>query len=109
MKDCQCYAKAVDPQRQEMWKRIFPPDGKVPITCPIPVGRANLAGQEAEFYLIDLDRVGDDERKRLIAEIAERFNLSPLEVAQDIINRGAPVKAESVFVSWCKKHSLAAL
>ncbi len=109
MIDCQCYAKAVDPIRQEMWKRIFPPDGKVPITCPIPVGVANLAGQEAEFYLVDFDRVNEDERKRLIAEMAEKFGLSPLIVAQDIKNQGAPVKADSVLVAWCKKHSLAVL
>ena len=98
-KDCQCYAKAIDPERQKMWQRIFPPDGKVPITCPLPVGRGNLAGQEATFYLIDLDRVNEDERKRLISEIAEKFDLSPLLVAQDIKRQGVPVKAESVMVA----------
>ena len=109
MKDCQCYAKAIEPERQKMWQRIFPPDGKVPINCPIPVGRGNLAGQEAEFYLVDFDRVNEDEKKRFIAEMAEKFNLSPLIVAQDIKAQGAPVKADSVFVSWCKKHSLAVM
>jgi hypothetical protein len=109
VKDCQCYAKAIDPQRQEMWKRIFPPDGKVPITCPIPVGRANLAGQEAEYYLVDFDRVSEDEKFRLITEISEKFNLSPLSVAQDIKSQGAPIKADGVLVTWCKIHSLAAM
>jgi len=109
MKDCQCFARAVDPERQEMWKRIFPPDGNVPITCPIPVGRANLAGQEVEFYLIDFDRVTHAEKEALIYEMAEKFNLAPAEIRRDIENQGAPIKAESVIVSWCKKHSLAAM
>jgi len=109
MKDCQCFARAVDPERQEMWKRIFPPDGNVPITCPIPVGRANLAGQEVEFYLIDFDRVTHAEKEALIYEMAEKFNLAPVEIRRDIENQGAPIKAESVIVSWCKKHSLAAM
>lgn len=109
MKDCQCYAKAVDSERQEMWKRIFPPDGKVPITCPIPIGRANLAGQEAEFYLVDFDRVSHAEKEALIYEVAEKFNLAPIEIRRDIETQGCPVKADSVFVAWCKTHSLAIL
>lgn len=109
MRDCQCFAKAIEPERQEMWRRIFPPDGEVPITCPIPVGRAELAGEEADFYLVDFDRVTEDERKQLIAEMAEKFNLSPLVVAQDIKTQGTPIKANSVLVTWCKKHSLAAM
>ncbi len=109
MKDCQCYAKAVETERQEMWKRIFPPEGKVPITCPLPMGKAKLAGEEAEFYLVDFDRVSEDERARLIAEISEKFNLSPLSIAQDIKAQGCPVKVNSVLVSWCKMHSLAVL
>ena len=105
--DCQCYAKAIDPERQKMWQRIFPPDGKVPITCPIPVGRGNLAGQEADYYLLDFDRVNEDEQKRLISEIAEKFELSPLIIAQDIKEKGCAIKAESVLVAWCQKHSRA--
>lgn len=109
MKDCQCFARAVDPERQEMWKRVFRPDGNVPITCPIPVGRANLAGKQAEFYLIDFDRVSYSQKEALIFEMAEKFNLAPAEIRRDIKDQGAPVKAEGVFVSWCKKHSLAAM
>jgi len=108
MKDCQCYAKAVDPERQKLWDKIFY-DGKVPITCPLPVGVGNLAGQEAEFYLIDFDRVSYAEKELLISEMAEKFDLAPVEVKKDIEDRGCPVKAESVIVSWCKLHSRAAM
>jgi len=109
MKDCKCHARAIETERQEMWKRIFPPDGNVPITCPIPVGRGNLAGQEADFYLLDFDRVSHTEKEALIFEMAEKFNLAPIEIRREIEAQGAPVKADRVFVSWCKNHSLAAL
>lgn len=106
MEDCQCYATAIEPERQERWKRIFR-DGKIPITCPIPVSHGNLAGQEADFYLIDFDRVSFAEKEALIFEMAEKFDLAPVEIRRDIEKQGAPVKAESVCVAWCKKHSLA--
>jgi hypothetical protein len=108
MKDCQCYAKCVDPERQKLWDKVFC-NGRAPITCPIPVGRANLAGQEAEFYLIDFDRVSHAEKELLISAMAEKFNLAPVEVRQDIEKQGAPIKADSVIVSWCRKHSIAAM
>lgn len=108
MKDCQCYAKCVDPERQKLWDKIFY-EGKIPITCPIPVGRANLAGQEAEFYLINFDRVSHSEKELLIEEMAKKFDLAPIDVRKDIEKQGAPVKADSVIVVWCKKHSLAAM
>lgn len=108
MKDCQCYAKAFDSERQKLWNKIFY-NGKVPITCPVPVGFGNLAGQGAEFYLIDFDRVSFAEKEALIFEMAERFNLAPAEVRRDIETQGAPVKAEGVLVAWCPMHSRAVM
>jgi len=109
MQKCECYAQATDPARLEMWKRIFPPDGRVPITCPVPVGRANLAGQEAPFYLIDFDRVSPEEKSRLIKEMAVKFNLQEEEVAKEMDRHGTPVKADSVTVAWCHLHSRAVM
>jgi hypothetical protein len=107
--NCECYAKATDSERQELWKRIFPPDGKVPITCPLPLGHANLAGQRSPFFLIDFDRVTPDQRARLIDEMSKKFNLPRDEVESDIQKQGAPVKATDVLVSWCRIHSLAVM
>ena len=108
MKDCQCYAKAVDPERQKLWELIFY-EGKVPITCPVPVGIGSLAGQESEFYLVDFDRVSHAEKELLIMEMARKFNLAPIEVRQYIEDKGCPVKADSLIVSWCKLHSSAVM
>ena len=99
MNNCECYAIATDPDRQEMWKRIFPPDGKVPITCPLPVGKGNLAGQEAEFYLVDFGRVSPSAKEDLIYEMAKKFDLAPVKIRRDIAKRGCPVKADSVMVA----------
>ena len=109
MKECKCYAVATDPERLAMWKRIFPPDGHVPITCPIPVGVANLAGQRGEFYLVDLDRVSTGALEDLVYEMANKFDLAPTEVRKDIRESGIPVKADAVMISWCQIHSMAAM
>lgn len=108
MKDCKCYARAIDPERQKMWEKIFY-GGKVPITCPVPVGRANLAGQEADYFLVDFDRVSPAEKELLIFEIADKFDLAPKEVRDDIERQGCPIKAEHILVVWCKRHSLAVM
>jgi len=109
MGQCKCYAIAVDQERLAMWKRIFPPDGHVPITCPIPIGKGNLAGDITEFYLVDLDRVSPAALEDLIHEMAEKFNLSPREVRKDIQEKGVPIKADGVMTSWCQIHALAAM
>ncbi len=105
MEKCTCYAVATDPKRLEMWKRIFPPDGRVPITCPLPVGRAELAGQEADFYLVDLERVTYPQRLTMISELSRKFQVSMDEIRRDIEQRGVPVKAGEVMVAWCPLHS----
>lgn len=106
MKDCQCFAKAIDPERQKMWERIFR-EGKVPITCPIPVGRGNLAGLSADFYLVDFDRVSYAEKEALIFAMANKFNFAPKEIRKDIETQGAPIKADSLTISICQMHGLA--
>lgn len=108
MKDCQCYAEAIDPERQDMWKRVFPPDGKVPISPPLPY-RGNLSGQDSLFYLVDLDRVTPLQRETLIQEMSTRFNLLPDDVVRDIDEQGVPVKADGVIATWCRQHSRAAM
>ena len=107
MKDCQCYARCIDPVRQAMWDRIFSPDGNVPITAPVPAGRGELAGEKADFYLVDLDRVSEKAKARLIDEMAAKFGLSREEVAADIAAQGVPIKAAGICISICRRHCLA--
>jgi hypothetical protein len=109
MTECTCYATAVDPDRKKMWEKIFPPDGKIPITCPVPVGHGDLAGQEADFYMVDFARVSPGAKEDMIFNLAEKFDLAPAEIRKDINERGCPVKADGVMVAWCPLHSRAVM
>ena len=107
-KQCRCYAQASDTQRQEMWKRIFPPDGRVPISPPLPFN-AELAGERSLAYLIDFERVSPASKAMLIKEMATKFGLPEERVAADIEDSRAPVKADGVIVIWCPLHSRMAM
>jgi len=114
MTDCDCYATATDSSRADMWKRIFPPDGKVPIVSPLPKGMGSFPDGEgwkgrvkAEFYLVDFDRVTPEQKQRLIQEISRKFNQPESEVIKDIERQGAPIKGTDVMVSWCHRHMMA--
>lgn len=98
---CECYAETTDPERKELWGKIFC-EGKVPI-CPF-LHNGTLLGQPAQFFLVDFSRVSHAQEENLISELAEKFALTPEEVRGDIANHGVPVRVEDIALSLCAMH-----
>lgn len=96
---CQCIAQTdgAPTERQEMWKRIFPPDGKVPVIGKVYPG-------ENPYCLIDLDRVTLEQRNAIVREMAAKWKSPESEVAKDIAAIGAPVSIKEVTVEFCSLH-----
>lgn len=113
MSGCECYARSVCPMRAQMWERIFPPDGKVPIKSPLPSGMGIFPDGDEwqnkvkdEFYLVDLDRVSPEQKERLVQEMCSKFNLPREEVIADIDEKGVPIKGVDIMVHWCRIHTV---
>jgi hypothetical protein len=103
---CVCYAvmNSKDPGRADLWKRIFPQNGHLPIRSPIPAGTGRFPDSESHFYYMDMSRVTPEQKQMIIQELARKFHLTEDEVASDIERVGIPIKADDVMVSWCPLH-----
>jgi len=101
---CSCYAICTDPKRQEMWNRVFPPEGHVPIKPPFITGTARVKDEEFEFYKVDLDRVTPEQRENILIEMTFKFGLPGVEVRKDLTEKGLIVKADDVITTWCPLH-----
>jgi hypothetical protein len=108
---CTCYAvmSSSDPAREALWKRVFPPDGRLPIRSPVAAGMGNFPGGQSPFYLMDMSRVTPEQKQLIIEELARKFHIPEKAVASDIERDGIPVKADDVIVAWCPRHMRAAL
>jgi hypothetical protein len=87
-----------NPARAADWQAIL---GRttVAVTSPIPT-RANLPGHpDALIYMLDLDELLQEEIDRLIAFIAQRFQIAEAEVAHDIRRQGFPILADDCYVA----------
>lgn len=95
--DWKTTATIKNPERLAFWQEVFGGD-TVPILSIIP-SRANLPGiPDAVVYLLDLRVITADQRERLIAGIARKFNLPNEEVAAGLDEYGVPVLADDVTV-----------
>lgn len=92
-------AKTTNPERAAKWREVFGTD-EVPITCPIPLSVGDFPGVgQRHYYLMDLRAITPEQKERLIASIAQDFNLSIEEVRQNIDMVGVPVLADDVITS----------
>jgi hypothetical protein len=86
-------ATITNPRRAADWRAILGTT-TVHIKSPIPK-RGNFPGVgEASFYELDLELLTNDQRERLIAHTAERFNVPPEEVAIGLDEHGMPILAK---------------
>ena len=91
-------ATCTNPERAADWQKIYGSD-TVCIQSPIPT-RANLPGHpDALIYMLDLNEMTADQTERLVAHIAQRFNIPPLEVARDLQQHGVPILADDVIIA----------
>lgn len=95
-----------DGPRRALWEEIFP-DATVPIKSFFTI-KTDLPGHpQAEAYMLDLDAISPDQRKKMIDVLAKRFNIPEDQIADEVA-RGVPILAQGVSV-LCTSIALRAL
>jgi hypothetical protein len=60
-------------------------------------------------YEGDASVLTEEQRKRLIEKMTEKFNVSRAEVEKGLEAGVVPIKADGVTVTWCERHVRAAV
>jgi len=95
-KEFQC--RIIDPIRKELFMSVFGRD-TVNVISPMPM-RAELEGRGVEFvYMLDLNEISPDEKKKLVETLAETFGSSPEEVENQMNDEGLPIGAAGCIVT----------
>src|SRR5438067_2538612 len=86
--------------RHDDWLRVFGTtvvelDSPAPRLITVP-GRS----EPVEAYMLKLSALDDDQRDRLVAHIAQRFNIPFPDVRAALMADGCPILAEDVGVSF---------
>jgi hypothetical protein len=89
---------ALDSERIAEWRAIFG-------TVTVPV--RSMLKQEAVLegigqtlvYILDHERLSDEQRNRLVAYLAEKFKSLPSAVLDEMLERGIPIRAENTLMS----------
>lgn len=85
--------------RAIFWLAVFNRMDDIPIQSFLSF-RADLPGKpDARAFMLDLERVTDEERARLVEFLALRFHLTANEVSVDLDARGCPILADDVSVA----------
>lgn len=102
---CQCVAQAdgSDPERLQLWKQIFPPDGKVPIIGD-RMSDFSTDGHEDRCYLVDFDRVSPEQKASFIQGLSIKCKIPEAQIAADIAAVGAPIQAKGIIIELCPMH-----
>lgn len=88
-----------DSPRAETWKKVFG-SLTIPLKSPIPVTMDGDGGPK-RFFLVDLKRLTETQKARVIAHVAEKYDLDPATVAEDLESEhGLPILDQDVFVSF---------
>jgi len=108
-KGCECLATIYDEERRERWKGIFENDA-IPITMPLIAGRARTGNEEYDYYVLDVTRVSEEQKREIARRAAEAFKIT-LEQAMEQFEKsdGIPIKADNTVVAWCSLHSRMAI
>ncbi len=87
-----------DSQRAGDWIKTLG-SSTVSVMSPIPQ-LVNLPGHpSALVYMLDLACLTPDQRARLVAHIAQHFNIPAAEVERDLDRQGVPILADDCIVS----------
>lgn len=85
-------------ERYREWLKVFGTN-QVPIINIMIPNIANVLGENREVYMLDLDKLSEDQLTRLKSHLSEKFNIPMEEVERDLPKIGVPILAEDVFVS----------
>lgn len=103
MIECNCYAQFLEEDpRAEIWKQIVP-DLKIPLKHPL--AHHLNQGQERFFYEGDPKRLNDEQKKKLIDLISEKFLIPKNAVKSDLKHGIMPIMAENIIVLICRIHA----
>jgi hypothetical protein len=90
-----------DSERAEHWRWVFEDPERVPITTPVgtivelPIGRRRV-------LFVKIKELSEDERERLVRNLAGRFGVAPAEIEASIKqdpDHAVPILDEDVFVT----------
>lgn len=85
--------------RAANWLKVFGRLDGIPLLSEVRV-LADLPGKPSVWvYMLDVAKLTDEERLRLVDHIAATFNFSAEEVARDLYTVGVPMLAEDVVVT----------
>ncbi len=92
------WSATLDPTspRYADWRKILGDFDNVPLVD----ANRRQAEPIGEHYLVDVDALTPDQKARLIAWVAEKFEATPAAVEAEIIQRGFPIRAGDVIVSF---------
>lgn len=92
---CECYVSVNDPERKELWKKIFP-DGQIPIEHPL----APLGG----FFKVDLGRITKEQLEKMVKELSDKFGVSEEQIKEEVYTDGIPILNRNCNVAICSLH-----
>lgn len=94
----QTTARISNPDRLAFWQEVFGGD-TVPIQSILPSQTSVPGYPVALIYLLDLKAITLEQRLKLIAGIANKFDLPIEQVAAEMEEHGCPILADDVAVS----------
>lgn len=101
--NCGCTASIKkDDERAEIWEYVF---GKLSFPLVGPVSFSNSEFPGKRFVKGDVESLTVTQRMRLIEKMAEKFHITPAEVADSLKGGFVPILDEHVTISYCRLHS----
>jgi len=86
--------------RYEDWKRILGTD-RVPLMRPFSTHADLGPEKDVEIYLLDWQQLDEEQSSRLLAFLAQKFNVLEQEIENDLDCDGHfPIRAADVFVTF---------
>ena len=84
--------------RHAEWVKVFGTD-KVEVQSPA-TQLVRVLGQVKRAYMLSLEALTPDQRRRLVEHIAEKFSIPASEVERDIDRQGVPILEEDTVCAF---------
>ncbi|MGI0081565.1 MAG: hypothetical protein ACRECH_18345 [Nitrososphaerales archaeon] len=103
---CDCYATITDTERKKLFEGVFP-DEYIPISNPLPAGRAKTGREVYTFYQVDKARLTPEMKHKIAERVGRKFSLSIEQVLKDMEDPEyrIPLKGDGLVITFCRLHS----
>lgn len=71
---------------------VFPPDGKAPVKSVVPVGVSLIGSDEKLAYMLDVDRITDEQKNQIATICAAAAGTVEAEALQQMATIGMPIR-----------------